>query len=52
LALEDSNGSILCESGKVAVNSSEALRQAVLKLWKNPETGHPFYLEVLAGDGK
>ena len=32
---------------------AEALRQAALKVMKNPETGHPFYRAgfVLVGDG-
>jgi len=33
---------------------TEALRQAALKLMKNPETSHPFYWAgfVLVGDGR
>ena len=41
------------QAGKVKPKKSEALRQAALKLLKNPETGHPFYWAgfVLVGDG-
>ena len=40
--------------GNVKATKSEALRQAALKLMKNPETNHPFYWAgfVLVGDGK
>jgi CHAT domain-containing protein len=33
---------------------AEALRQAALKVMKNPETSHPFYWAgfVLVGDGR
>jgi CHAT domain-containing protein len=36
------------------VRKSEALRQAALKVMKNPETNHPFYWGgfVLVGDGR
>ena len=36
------------------VTKAEALRQAALKVMKNPETGHPFYWAgfVLVGDGR
>ncbi|MBO0724672.1 MAG: CHAT domain-containing protein [Blastocatellia bacterium] len=36
------------------VTKAEALRQAALKLMKNPQTGHPFYWAgfVLVGDGR
>jgi CHAT domain-containing protein len=36
------------------VTKKEALRQAALKLMKNPETSHPFYWAgfVLVGDGR
>jgi CHAT domain-containing protein/Tfp pilus assembly protein PilF len=39
---------------KVKVTKAEALRQAALKVMKNPETSHPFYWAgfVLVGDGK
>jgi CHAT domain-containing protein/tetratricopeptide (TPR) repeat protein len=39
--------------GKVKQAKSEALRQAALKLMKNPETSHPFYWAgfVLVGEG-
>jgi CHAT domain-containing protein/Tfp pilus assembly protein PilF len=41
------------EAGKSKPTKSEALRQAALKLLKNPETNHPFYWAgfVLVGDG-
>ena len=40
-------------AGKPKPTKSEALRQAALKLLKNPETSHPFYWAgfVLVGDG-
>ena len=40
-------------SAKAKVTKAEALRQAALKLMKNPETSHPFYWAgfVLVGDG-
>ncbi|HEX7318222.1 MAG TPA: CHAT domain-containing protein [Pyrinomonadaceae bacterium] len=40
--------------GKVKPTKSEALRQAALKLLKNPETSHPFYWAgfVLMGEGR
>jgi CHAT domain-containing protein len=39
---------------KAKTSKAEALRQAALKLLKNPETSHPFYWAgfVLVGDGK
>jgi CHAT domain-containing protein len=39
---------------KAPATKAEALRQAALKLMKNPETSHPFYWAgfVLVGDGK
>ena len=39
---------------KPATTKTEALRQAALKLMKNPETSHPFYWGgfVLVGDGR
>ena len=38
---------------KIKTSKSEALRQAALKLLRNPETSHPFYWAgfVLVGDG-
>ncbi|MGH9940344.1 MAG: CHAT domain-containing tetratricopeptide repeat protein, partial [Blastocatellia bacterium] len=41
-------------AAKSKVTKAEALRQAALKLMKNPETGHPFYWAgfVLVGDGR
>ncbi|HKY03622.1 MAG TPA: CHAT domain-containing protein [Blastocatellia bacterium] len=41
-------------TGKAKPTKTEALRQAALKLMKNPETGHPFYWAgfVLVGDGR
>ncbi|HJQ67833.1 MAG TPA: CHAT domain-containing protein [Blastocatellia bacterium] len=41
-------------AGKPKPAKSEALRQAALKLLKNPETRHPFYWAgfVLVGDGR
>jgi CHAT domain-containing protein len=41
-------------TAKVRTSKSEALRQAALKLLKNPETSHPFYWGgfVLVGDGR
>ena len=40
-------------SNKTKPNKAEALRQAALKLMRNPETSHPFYWAgfVLVGDG-
>ena len=40
-------------STKTRASKSEALRQAALKLMRNPETSHPFYWAgfVLVGDG-
>ena len=40
--------------GRAKPTKSEALRQAALKLMKNPETRHPFYWAgfVLVGDGR
>lgn len=42
------------EVGKAKTTKTEALRQAALKLMKNPETRHPFYWAgfVLIGDGR
>ena len=41
-------------TAKARTTKSEALRQAALKLLKNPETSHPFYWGgfVLVGDGR
>ncbi len=41
-------------SAKVKATRAEALRQAALRLMKNPETSHPFYWAgfVLVGDGR
>lgn len=41
-------------AGKALRTKSEALRQAALKLMKDPQTGHPFYWAgfVLVGDGR
>ena len=41
-------------SAKAKVTKAEALRQAALKVMKNPETSHPFYWAgfVLVGDGR
>jgi len=41
-------------AGKAKPTKTEALRQAALKLMKNPETRHPFYWAgfVLLGDGR
>jgi CHAT domain-containing protein len=41
-------------TGKARPTKAEALRQADLKLLKNPETSHPFYWAgfVLVGDGR
>ena len=41
-------------AGKAKPTKTEALRQAALKLMKNPETSHPFYWAgfVLVGDGR
>jgi CHAT domain-containing protein/tetratricopeptide (TPR) repeat protein len=41
-------------SGKAKTTKTEALRQAALKVMKNPETSHPFYWAgfVLVGDGR
>jgi CHAT domain-containing protein len=40
-------------TGRAKPTKTEALRQAALKLMKNPETNHPFYWAgfVLVGDG-
>jgi CHAT domain-containing protein/tetratricopeptide (TPR) repeat protein len=40
--------------GKAKVTKAESLRQAALKLLKNPQTNHPFYWAgfVLVGDGR
>jgi CHAT domain-containing protein len=44
----------LISPAKVKVSKSESLRQAALKLMKNPETSHPFYWAsfVMVGDGR
>jgi len=41
-------------TGQALPTKTEALRQAALKLMRNPETGHPFYWAgfVLVGDGR
>jgi CHAT domain-containing protein len=41
-------------AAKSNATKAEALRQAALKMMKNPETRHPFYWAgfVLAGDGR
>lgn len=41
-------------AGKTKATKTEALRQAALKLMKNPPTSHPFYWAgfVLVGDGR
>lgn len=41
-------------AGKAKPTKTEALRQAALKLMKNPQTSHPFYWAgfVLVGDGR
>ena len=41
-------------AGSAKLTKSEALRQAALKLMKNPETHHPFYWAgfVMVGDGR
>ena len=41
-------------SAKSKATKAEALRQAALKMMKNPETRHPFYWAgfVLVGDGR
>ena len=41
-------------AGKAKTTKTEALRQAALKVMKNPETSHPFYWAgfVLVGDGR
>ncbi len=41
-------------AAKMKLSKAEALRQAALKLMKNPETNHPFYWAgfVLVGDGR
>lgn len=41
-------------TGKAKAPKTEALRQAALKVMKNPETSHPFYWAgfVLVGDGR
>ena len=43
----------LIGSGKLKLEKTEALRQAALKLMRNPQTSHPFYWAgfVLVGDG-
>jgi CHAT domain-containing protein len=43
----------LIASTKTKAGKTEALRQAALKLMRNPETSHPFYWAgfVLVGDG-
>jgi CHAT domain-containing protein len=40
-------------AAKAKMTKAEVLRQAVLKVMKNPETSHPFYWAgfVLVGDG-
>jgi CHAT domain-containing protein/Tfp pilus assembly protein PilF len=42
------------DGGKIKSTKANALRQAALKLMKNPETHHPFYWAgfVLVGDGR
>ena len=42
------------QAGKTNATKTEALRQAELKLLKNPETSHAFYWAafVLVGDGR
>jgi CHAT domain-containing protein len=44
----------LISPAKIKVSKSESLRQAALKLMKNPETSHPFYWAsfVMVGDGR
>src|SRR5262245_21938708 len=44
---------LLAPAAKAKVTKAEALRQAALKVMKNPETSHPFYWAgfVLVGDG-
>jgi CHAT domain-containing protein len=44
----------LTAPSKAKMSKAEALRQAALKLMKDPATGHPFYWAgfVLVGDGK
>lgn len=46
--------SLLSPVEKTKAGKTEALRQASLKLMKNPETSHPFYWAgfVLVGDGR
>jgi CHAT domain-containing protein len=41
-------------AGKAKATRTEALRQAALKVMKNPATSHPFYWAgfVLVGDGR
>ncbi len=45
---------LINSGGGTKVTKAEALRQAALKLMKNPETSHPFYWApfVLVGDGR
>jgi CHAT domain-containing protein len=45
---------LIVSSGKTKPSKTEALRQAALKLMRNPETSHPFYWAgfVLVGDGR
>jgi CHAT domain-containing protein len=44
----------LITSSKEKMTKAEALRQAALKLMKNPGASHPFYWAgfVLVGDGR
>ena len=44
----------LISPARIKVSKSESLRQAALKLMKNPETSHPFYWAsfVMVGDGR
>ena len=44
----------LISPAKTKVSKSESLRQAALKLMKNPETSHPFYWAsfIMVGDGR
>jgi CHAT domain-containing protein len=41
-------------AGKAKLSKTEALRQAALKVMKQPQTRHPFYWAgfVLVGDGR
>jgi CHAT domain-containing protein/tetratricopeptide (TPR) repeat protein len=45
---------LMAPSAKAKATKAEALRQAALKLMKNPATSHPFYWAgfVLVGDGR